>query len=120
MPGTILGRFGVDLGGSEVSGASAGAGRGALSSKLTFSALASVSGSILRLPDPLSEALRPFLGALWAPLVAPWPPLRVPRGLSGALRAPLWRFLRPSGALWGALGPPDGSLGALGTVFRSI
>ena len=86
-----------------MSGASAGPSREALSSNLAFFVIASASGSILRLPDPLLEALWPSLGALWGPLVAPGAPLWGPRALSGPLRAPLWALL---GALLGALGRP--------------
>ena len=101
--GSIWDRFGVDLGRSEVAGVSAGAGRGALLSKFTFFGFASASGSILRLPDPLLEPLRPSLGALWGNLIAPWAPLWGPRAPSVPLRALLWTLL---GALLGALGRP--------------
>ena len=98
----ILQIFGVDLGMSEVLRASAGAGRGALLTKSTFSASATGSESILSLPRRSLGALWPSLSALWGEIVASEAPLRVPRAPSEAFGASLEALL---GVSWTALGP---------------
>ena len=109
--GTILGRFGVDLGGGEVPGTSAGPSRGALFANLTFFASEADLGSILPLPRSLWRALWPPLGALWAVLVALGTPLWAPKGVLGDAWGPSWSaFLRA----------PDGSGDVLGSDFEPI
>ena len=101
--GTILGRFGVDLGEGEVPGTSAGPSRGALFANLTFFASEADLGSILPLPRSLWRALWPPLGALWAALVPLGTPLWAPKGALGAAWGSSWgAFLRS----WATLGPP--------------
>ena len=88
-----------DLGSCEVLGLSAGAVRGALSTKFNFFASATALGSILPLPRPLWGALWRFLelfGVLGSLLGRPW---SGPWALSGLLRASLGTVL---GALEGS------------------
>ena len=99
--GAIPVRFRGDLGSSEVVRASAGAVRGALSTKLNFFASANALESILPLPRPLWGALWRFLGALWGAWVALGAPLVGPMGALGASWGVSWNGLgrsgRPSG-----------------------
>ena len=87
------GRFGVDLGGSEVLGASAGTCRGALLAKLTFFASATALSLILISLEPFLEPLWPSQDALCGALVAPGAPLRVPKGALEASPGVSWSVL---------------------------
>jgi hypothetical protein len=106
--------------------ASAGAGRGALLTKLTFFASVSSLGSILPVTSPLWGAHWPSLGALWGSLRTPGAPLGVSRAPSGALGVSLaarqgvsWGALGRSWALLGALWAPDGSQDAFARARSS-
>ena len=100
--GAILCRLGVDLGGGEVPGTSAGPSRGALFANLTFFASEVDLWSILPLPRSLWRALWPPLGAVWAALVPLGTPLGASKGALGVAWAPSWGAFWRS---WATLGP---------------
>ena len=88
-----------DLGSCEVLRLSAGAVRGALSTKFNFFASATALGSILPLPRPLWGALWRFLGALWGVWVALGATLVGSMGALGASSGVSWNGLGCSGRL---------------------